>query len=514
MPQKDLYERILETAKRKGFFWPSFELYGAVGGLYTFGNLGTRLMRRIEEQWRNLFVLQQGFQEISSPVITPSRVFEASGHIAHFKEYLVECSSCGRRYRADELIEEETGAECPDGLSSDQISEILEKHGVSCPECGGAFSSPIEFNTMFKTSIGATGKETGYGRPEAAQGMFLDFKQGYEHARNKLPFAMAQIGKVLRNEISPRKGMIRLREFTIMELELFFDPGDRVRPDLPSFGRERVRILSEEMQRSGVKDPVEIGLADALETGLILTPWQAYFMGLAKTFIGQLGVPTDRQRFKALVPEERAHYSAQTFDQEVLLNRWGWVEVSGHAYRTDYDLKAHAEGSGVDMSVLTEGGKRIVPHVVEPSFGLERLTYVTMEYSVREEQKRTILSFPRCLSPTHIAVLPLVTRDGLPEKAQSLHRLLVQEGFITDYDESGSIGRRYARADEAGTLLGLTVDYDTLEDNTVTLRDRDTWKQVRQEADLIPHLLREYIRGKIEFNQLGVELKPREDRAS
>ena len=507
MPERDLYERIIEIAKRRGFFWPSFEIYGGMSGFVTFGDLGTRLKRNIEERWRDLFIRRQGFLELSTPIINPSRVFEASGHLAHFKEYLVECSRCGRRFRADQIIEEETGLEYVEGMTVEEMVRIMEEKGVRCPECGGDFKEPIEFMTMFRTSIGATGKETGYGRPEAAQGMFINFRRGFELAREKLPFALAQTGRVLRNEISPRKGVIRLREFTIMELELFFDPEEPGCALFEEVAEEPVRILSEEMQLKGVREPVELRLREALEEGLIKTVWQAYFIGLSKRFVAHLGVPPERQRFRAQLPEERAHYSAQTYDHEVLLDRWGWVEVAGHAYRTDYDLRAHAEASGLDMTVLTGRGERVLPHVVEPSFGLERLTYVSMEYAYRRVKKRTVLSFPRDIAPTNVTVLPLVTRDGLPEKAREVHRLLMDEGFLVDYDEKGSIGRRYAKADEIGTPIAVTVDYQTLEDETVTLRDRDTWRQVRQKIEMLPGLLRRYLRYQLDFQDLGEELK-------
>ena len=510
MPASDLYEKIGEIAKRRGFFWPAFELYGGVGGFFTFGNLGTKLMRNIEKKWRDLFIEKQGFLEITDPLITPMKVFEASGHLTHFKENLVECTTCGRRFRSDELIEEQTGEECPEDLSNEELKMILADKGVECPECGGSFGEPIEFMTMFQTLIGATGKDIGYGRPETAQGMFLNFRQGYDLARERLPFALSQIGKCLRNEISPRKGMLRLREFTIMELELFFDPENPECKALPSVADDTLRLLTEDMQLSEVKEPLEMKIEDALKQGIIKTPWQAYFMALSKRFISELGVPADKQRFKALLPGERAHYSAQTYDHEVLLQRWGWVEVSGHAYRTNYDLDAHSRKSGVDMSVLTKSGKRIIPHVVEPSFGLERQTYVTMEYAYKMTNQRTILSLPRDLAPMQLIVLPLVSRDGLPEKSFETYRLLLDEGFSLDLDEKGSIGRRYARADEAGIPLGLTVDYQTLDDNTVTLRDRDSWKQVRQRVEELPDLLRRYFKYRIDFADLGQELKKKD----
>jgi glycyl-tRNA synthetase len=330
----------------------------------------------------------------------------------------------------------------------------------------------------------------------------------------------------------------------------------------------------------GVYEPVEVTVKDALEKGYIKTEWQAFFMAWAKRFLEMIGVPFEKQRFVEKLEWERAHYSVQGYDQEIFLERWGWVEVSGHNYRTDYDLKRHMEHSGADMRIfkeykkpimkekvvikpvkaeigpefkgeaskvtellektnpkeveesfeekgyyilgkykilpkhveivrekVEEKGRRFVPHVVEPSFGLDRLVYVALEYAYKTKEGRAILSFPRDIAPIQVGVYPLVSKDGLPEKAREIHQMLVKEGFTVEYDESGSIGRRYARADEIGTPLGITVDYQTLEDNTVTIRNRDSWKQVRTEIERLPSLLREYFMWKIEFEDLGKPFK-------
>ncbi len=499
----NIYDKVTEIAKRRGFFWPSFEIYGGLSGFVTYGNLGTKLKRNIENAWREFFVRRQGFLELEAPIINASRVFEASGHLDHFKEHMVECTRCGRSFRADHLIEEKTGLENVEAMGGDAIRELLAEHEIRCPRCGGALKEPVMFLTMFQTTIGATGGEVGYARPEAAQGMFLNFRRGFQQAREKLPFALAQTGKVLRNEISPRRGMLRLREFTIMELELFFDPQEPSCPWFNEVSGEEVSLLTEEMEAEGEKTPLEVSLGEAVEAGHILTEWQAYFMGVSKRFISHLGVPPDRQRFRAHLPEERSHYSAQTYDHEVLLESWGWTEIAGHAYRTDYDLKAHQRGSGVDMTVLRPDGTRFIPHVVEPSFGLDRLLYVVLESSYQRRKKRDILALPRSLAPINVSVLPLVTKDGLSEKAAEVRELLLDAGLVVAYDESGSIGRRYARSDEVGTPLAVTIDYDTLENDTVTIRDRDSWSQVRQRIADLPGLLRRYLKGEIEFSELG-----------
>ena len=506
MAPAGIYDRVIEISKRRGFFWPSFEIYGGVSGFFTYGNLGTKLKRNIEDAWREFFVRRQGFLELEAPIINSSRVFEASGHLEHFKEYMAECTKCGRTFRADHVIEEETGQENVEALGGEEIRRLLREHMIKCPDCGGDFKEPVTFLTMFQTPIGATGGEVGYARPEAAQGMFLNFRRGFQHAREKLPFALGQTGKVLRNEISPRRGMLRLREFTIMELELFFDPQQPSCPLFSEVSDEEVMLLTEEMEAEGEKNPLKLTLREAVEEGHILTEWQAYFMGLSERFISHLGVPPEGQRFRAHMPGERSHYSAQTFDHEVWLESWGWIEVAGHAYRTDYDLKAHQRGAGVDMSVLRPDGTRVIPHVVEPSFGLDRLVHVVLESSYRRRRDRNILAFPRGLAPINVSVLPLVTKDGLPEKAAEVQKLLLDEGFIVEYDESGSIGRRYARSDEIGTPLAVTIDYKTLEDDTVTVRDRDSWSQVRQRMEDLPALLRRYFKGEIGFSDLGSQV--------
>ena len=247
---------------------------------------------------------------------------------------------------------------------------------------------------------------------------------------------------------------------------------------------------------------MKITVKEALKRGYIRTQWQAYFMVQAKKFLVELGVPEDKQRFIEKLQWERAHYSEQGFDQEVYLDRWDWTEVSGHNYRTDYDLSRHMKASGVELTAFKEseeGGRRFIPHVIEPSFGLDRLVYVALEYAFLRRNKRNVMSLSRDIAPIQISVFPLVNKDGLLEKADDIYHSLVKEGFTIEWDSSGSIGRRYARSDEIGTPIGLTIDYQTLEDETVTLRDRDSWKQVRSRLVDLPNLFQKYFRNEIDF---------------
>ncbi len=574
----DKFTIINELARRRGFFWQSYEIYGGVSGFVTYGFLGAKLKQNIEKKLRELFVNKLRILEIESPVIAPSKVFEASGHVDHFKEPMVECQKCKRRFRADHLLQEfaKIGESEAEKLSLKELKEAIEKHEIRCPECGGTFGEPKYFLTMFKTAIGPYSEAVGYGRPEAAQGIFVEFRRLYDMAREKLPFGALQIGHALRNEISPRQGLIRLREFTIIDLEFFFDPEEPNCFLLKDVENETLRMVLAESKLRGSEEIVEVTVKEALEKSYIKAEWQAVFMALAKKLLVDLGVPAEKQRFIEKLPWERAHYALQSFDQEVYVERWGWVEVSGHAYRTDYDLKRHMQFSGADMRVfkeyekpveteqtvikplmaklgpvfkeeaakvaevlskadpedveasikkngyymlgeykilpeyveiarqkVKERGKRFVPHVVEPSFGSDRMVQFALEYAYRVKDDRSVLSFPRDIAPIQVGVYPLVSKDGLPEKALQVYKMLLDEGFMVEYDEAGSIGRRYARADEIGIPLGITVDYETLKDNTVTIRDRDSWKQVRSGIEDLPELLHKYFRWKANFEDLG-----------
>ena len=577
----DKFTVINELARRRGFFWQSYEIYGGVSGFATYGYLGTRVKQNIERKLREFFVYKLGIMEIESPIITPERVFEASGHIEHFKEPMVECSKCKKRFRADHLLRDfakisESEAE---KLSLAELEETIKKQNIRCPECGGTFNAPKLFLTMFKTTIGPYSDAVGYGRPEAAQGIFVEFRRLYEMAREKLPFGAMQIGRVLRNEISPRQGLVRLREFTIGDLEFFFDPEEPNCYLLKNVEIETLRLLLAKERLEGSEEITEVTVKEALEKDYVRSEWQAVFMALEKKLLVDLGVPAEKQRFIEKHSWERAHYSSQTFDQEVLVERWGWLEVNACACRTDYDLKRHSEFSGQDMYVFKEyekpiekeqitikpvmarlgpafkkeaakvaemlsktnpedvekvlkengyftldkfrilpehvdikhektleRGRRFIPYDVEPTFGSDRLFYVAFEYAYRVKDDRTLLSFPRDIAPIQVGIYPLVSKDGLSEKALELHKMLVNEGFVAEYDEAGSIGRRYARADEVGVPLGITVDYDTLSDETVTIRDRDTWNQVRSRIGELPELLHKYFRWKIGFEELGTPI--------
>jgi len=568
---KSKSDKVMELALRRGFLWQSFEIYGGCAGFYDLGPLGSLLKRNIVELWRKYFVLehQDMVVEIETPIITPAIVFRASGHEEHFTDYAVQCTKCGRMFRADHLIEEKLGIEA-EGLSGEELEKIIREHGLRCPVCGGELSEVRKFLLLFTTYIGPYSPENlAYLRPEAAQGMFVNFKRVYETLRRRMPLGIAQIGRVARNEISPRQGPIRLREFTIMEIEFFYDPQNPRAELLEERGHEKLRILTAEQRARGESKPIEISALEAYREGLIKTPWLAYWMLVAKRFVEALGVPSDRMYFEEKLPSELAHYSKQTFDQIVLVDKWGRLEVSGHAYRHTYDLERHMQFSKADLTAVRQlpepkkirrrvvkvdkrlivskyrdrareifralAGKdlssvlealergeaividgveiprdifhveeveetitveKFVPHVVEPSFGADRLLYIALEYAYDEaEDGRVVLRLPPYLAPIKVAVFPLLEREPLVRVARELFNELKRR-YTAIYDESGSIGRRYARADEIGVPLAVTIDFQTLEDGTVTVRDRDTRKQIRVPREEVPSVIDARLEGK------------------
>ncbi len=563
----DKYAKITELARRRGFFWPSYEIYGGVAGFYDLGPLGSLLKNNIIQLWREYFIYMHSdlVVEIETPVITPKVVFEASGHLQHFTDPIVECLKCGRKFRADQLIEEVTGIKV-EGKPVGELTEIIRSKGIRCPVCNGELSDVKLFNLLFQTYIGPYTQNIAFLRPETAQGMFVNFKRVHTVMREKLPLGIAQIGRVARNEISPRQGMFRLREFTIAEIEFFYDPEE---PGEPPFSRfdSTLRILTAEAKVKG-GDVLVIKAEEAVEEGVIKSPWLAYWMVVSKEFIKELGVKENEMMFEEKLPHERAHYATQTFDQLVKVSKWGWIEVSGHAYRGDYDLSGHIKYSGQDLTVFKrfkepkvikkkvvkvnkavigrlfkseagmvlkiiqglspdevesmlsklggdyieiEGykipkdavnvevteekvfGKRFVPHVAEPSFGVERLMIVTLDKAYHEEADRVVLKLPVKLAPIKVAVYPLLTKEPLVKVAKEIYYDILKNVIPAIYDDSGSIGRRYARADEIGVPYAVTIDYQTLEDGTVTIRFRDSKRQIRVSRDELIRRIKEFI---------------------
>lgn len=583
----DKYEQVIELAKRRGFLWNSFELYGGTAGFYDYGPLGSTLKRRIEQIWRNLFVIHEGYMEIETPTVGIEDIFVASGHVGGFSDPLCECSKCGEAFRADHLVNHIT--EGADALSNKELDDLIKLHGVRCPECKGELGETYEFNLMFKTQIGPGTGRQGYMRPETAQGMFVNFQRLSRFYREKLPFGATQIGKSYRNEISPRQGVIRLREFTQAEAEIFVDPVDKRHPGIGRFADTVLNLYSDAAQEKGTMEKMSLG--QALGKGIIAHEFLAYQIGLTAHFLTRVGVGPDKLRFRQHKKDEMAHYAMDCWDAEVSTDRFGWVEVVGIADRTNYDLSAHASVSKTELSIYREfpkpriekhfvvkpdmgklgplfknkaklvadalkaldkealgkdeikvlvdseevlipasavefaeeevkvSGENIVPHVIEPSFGIDRILYTVMEHAFNEELvatsgtgdeeddgKRIVMRFMNEVAPVQVAILPLLTREELIGPARDIEVKLRERGLQVSYDDSGTIGRRYRRNDEIGTPYSVTIDYDTIKDSTITIRERDSMKQVRVPVRDVEDVLYGLVYKGREFLSVGKEL--------
>jgi glycyl-tRNA synthetase len=494
-----ILEKIAEICKKRGIIFPTAEIYGGSAGFFEYGPIGVLIKRKFVDYWREYFVKsEENIVEIEGSLTLPDFVWEASGHLKSFVDPLTQCKKCKAMHRADDLIREKTG-KFVEGLSAEELTKIIKEENLKCPKCGGSLGEVKIFNLLLKTEIGPVEGEKASLRPETAQNIFLNFKRVFNSVGGKLPFGIAQVGKSFRNEISPRQFLIRLREFNQCEIEMFLDP-EKLNdcPKFDEFANTKIKIYTREAQKSG-GEPIELTAKEAFEKGIVPNKWMAYFMAKEFLWLQSLGIPKEAMRFRHMLPEETPHYSKGNFDLEIKFD-FGWKECIGNAYRSDYDLTQHMKHSKKDLSVITEDGRKIIPHVIEPSFGVERPLTGILFYSFREGKERgwSWFALPPKIAPYHAGVFPLVKKDGLPEKAREVF-LLLKNSFDVFYDERGSIGKRYAKADEIGVPFAVTVDYQTLEDNTVTLRDRDTTKQKRVKIEELPKILKQLIEGEIKL---------------
>ena len=459
-------DKIVNLCKNRGFIFPGSEIYGGLANTWDYGPLGVELKNNVKRAWWKKFVQENKYNVgLDAAILMNPQTWVASGHLAGFSDPLMDCRECHERFRADKLIEDwcaETSfaLEKPiDAFSNAEMKAFVEEHNIPCPTCGKHnFTDIRQFNLMFKTFQGVTedAKNTVYLRPETAQGIFTNFASVQRTTRRKIPFGIGQIGKSFRNEITPGNFIFRVREFEQMELEFFCKPGT----DLE---------------------------------------WFAYWRNFCKEWLLAIGLKEDRIRLRDHSPEELCFYSKATTDFEFLFP-FGWGELWGVADRTDYDLTQHKNVSGKDLSYFDqETGERYIPYVIEPSLGVERSVLALLCNAYEEEildaeknDVRTVLRLHPALAPYKAAVLPLSKK--LSEKAEEIYADL-SKYFMIDFDETGSIGKRYRREDEIGTPLCITYDFDSENDNCVTVRDRDTMEQVR-----IPITeLKDYISNKITF---------------
>jgi len=496
-----MHEELMEIALKRSILIPSNEIYGHISGFYDYGAVGAPLKNRIQQSWRKFFIQRDGLREISTVHIVPEVVLQASGHVGHFGDPIVKCKKCKSQHRADSLVYDKTDVNC-EGKPPEEINKLIQEHGIKCPDCEGDLEPVGWFNLMFQTNIGAVaGSNPGYARPETAQGIFLDFMRVFRASGTRLPLGIAQIGKSYRNEISPRQGLVRLREFTQMEIEYFFNPNNPKHERFGEVADYNLRLVTQDSQKSGKKDEVtEISCSGAVEKGIIPNEIMAYYIARTFQFYEAVGIQRQRMRFRHMLPEETPHYSKGNFDLEVETS-YGWIETVGIAYRTDYDLSNHAKMSKQDLSVFVEEEKKkLVPHVVEPSMGVDRMLWCILEHCYRdgggaEKRDWSWFDFPPQIAPFDCAVFPLMKKDGMKEKASELADSLRDEGFNVVFDYSGSIGKRYARQDEIGTPYCMTVDYDTLKDDTVTLRYRNDGQQERVKVSELSSKLRSLARS-------------------
>lgn len=471
------YEDIVNLALRRSLFYPASEIYSsAPAGMYDYGPYGTAIKRKIVDLWRKHLVQGEGMLEIDGALIMPEDVFKASGHLGKFNDPMTQCAKCNLRHRADALLKEHTGKEFKEAMKVEELTKALREHKIKCPNCKGELMDVKPFNMTVKVGLGAVTKSDCYLRPETCQTLFLDFARMAKTMRMKLPQGLAQAGKAFRNEISPRQTLMRQVEFSQMEAEVFFDP-TKIN-EIERF--DEVKNYKVNILLHKGKKVDSITAEELVKKKIVSGKLIAYYLARTQQLYEKYGMPLAKMRFRELGDDERAFYAKEAFDFEVETSL-GWMELIANNYRTDYDLKGHAQGSKKELNFTDPNGKKVLPHIWEISIGIDRTFYAVIELAYREEmkkEKRVYLSLPSNLAPVQIGVFPLASnKEPLLKKAKAVQKEL--ERYEVQYDESGSIGKRYARMDEIGCPYGITVDFQTLEDETVTVRERDSTKQER-----------------------------------
>ncbi len=490
MSKTENENKAAQIIERRAIYYPAFELYEGSSGFYDYGPIGLRIKRNIEATWRRIFIEELGSMEIQTTDLVPEIVLKASGHVSTFTDPIINCKTCKSSFRADKLLEEHYEKKNDEKalgelkrMGKKQMEERIKEHKIRCQKCGGELAGIEDFNLMFKTHIGQGTENVAYLRPETAQGIFVDFKNLYRLNGLKLPCAIAQVGKAYRNEISPRQQLVRMREFHQMETELFLDPDE----EQVAFNTVKIEpLLSTEItfvHRGGAIGKSK--LSALVKSGAIPNRYFAMFIHLEAKLLTALGFGEDTFRFREIEKEELPHYSKGNVDLEIKTS-YGWIEVAGNAYRTDWDLSQHAKLSEKEIKVIS-GEKSLTPHVVEASIGLDRLLLSLLDNSVDEGKERgwNWLKLMPSIAPYRYAIFPLQKDEKLESKAHDLYKRLIEKGITCYYSTSNSIGKRYAKADEIGVPYAITFDFQTIDDGTVTIRDRDTTKQIRKKIDEI-----------------------------
>ena len=466
------YDDVMKLALERGFYFPSSEIYAdAQAGFWEYGPSGVSLKNKFLELWRRELVRRDKMIEIDGSQIMSKSVFDASGHLASFADPIVRCKKCKSTHRADKIIVEVSQIEIPESANLDEFDKTIVEKNIKCPKCNGDFENAKKFNMMFEVGIGPEG-ESAYLRPETCQSIFVDFPRIFKTMRGKLPLGIAQTGKSFRNEIAPRQSLLRLREFYQAEIEVFCNPAKL--NDLGKFSEikdTKIRIqIDNEIKSMTCKE--------AVDSQIIPNEFVAYYLAILAEFYEKTGINMEKSRFRKLGDKEKAFYAEVAFDFEVE-TAVGWLELVACNYRADYDLNSHSDKSKEKFEVM-DGDEKVLPHVFELSMGIDRSMYTILEHSLREdkENERMVLSLKPYLSPIHVGVLSLVKKDGLAEKTDEVY-LNIKRKYDVFLDHSGAIGRRYRRLDEVGAPYAITIDHQTLDDDTVTIRMRDSMEQSR-----------------------------------
>jgi len=469
------YEDIVNLALRRSLFYPSSEIYAnSPAGFYDFGPFGATIRRKVVELWRKQLLQKEEFFELDGAVIMPEDVFKASGHLANFNDPVTQCKKCNTIHRADKLLEEVTKKPFKEATPLSELTAALRDHKVKCPKCKGELIDVRQFNMMVKAEVGIGNKAPCYLRPETCQTIFVDWARLVKTMRVKLPKGVCQVGKSFRNEISPRQTLLRQVEFSQMEAEVFFDP-EKIN-EINHW--DEVKDYKLRIQRAHSDKIDDISADKLVKDKIVSGKLIAYYLVRTQQLFEAYGIPVEKMRFRELDDKERAFYAKEGWDFEVDTSL-GWLELVANNYRTDYDLKGHMNVSKADLNFVEPDGRKFIPHVWEISIGLDRTVYAVLELSYHQKDDRVWLSLPPTLAPMHAGVFPLLSnKPELVKKAEDVCNDL-RKCYEVFFDESGSIGKRYARLDEVGVPWCITIDFDSLTNDDVTLRDRDSTEQKR-----------------------------------
>lgn len=479
------YEDVMKLALERGFYFPSCEIYAdAQAGFWEYGPSGVSLKNKFLELWRRELIRRDGMMEIDGSQIMSKSVFEASGHLGNFADPIIKCTKCKSTFRADRTIAEISKIDIPESADLIEFDNAISQNNIKCPKCKRDFEKTKKFNMMFKVGIGPE-EEEAYLRPETCQSIFVDFPRLFKTMRGKLPLGIAQVGKSFRNEIAPRQSLLRLREFYQAEIEVFCNPTKL--DEMDRFSEVQNTIIRIQTET----DQVSMTCKEAVESKVIHNKFVAYYLGILTEFYEKTGIDVTKSRFRKLGDKEKAFYAEVAFDFEVETTI-GWLELVACNYRSDYDLSSHAKKSNEKFEVM-DNEEKVLPHVFEISMGIDRSLYTILEHSLKDdkENERIVLSLKPYLSPVQVGVLSLIKKDGLKEKTDEIY-LQIKRKYDTFLDHSGAIGRRYRRLDEIGAPFAITVDYQSLEDQTVTLRKRDSMEQNRIKISEIDSILSEF----------------------